>query len=233
MDWVKLFTRYFDDEKIESLDDAAEVMFVRGIARAGELEREGFIPESSLPRLTRRRRYAAVADALIAAGLWTKVDGGYQVAKWDHWQDALDALVARRTADRERQRQRRIRQREERESNESRDASRDVTPPRGESKTKRSLGGLGSNGHRARDDEAPPPGSRPRCLRHAGLPADDPGPPCVACRDVRLAVEHAVTEAARQVPDWCGECDQNTRQVERDDGRISRCRTCHPLRSVS
>lgn len=34
-------------------------------------------------------------------------------------------------------------------------------------------------------------------------------------------------------PDWCGHCDQITRQVERDDGRIERCQHCHPLRNTS
>lgn len=78
----------------------------------------------------------------------------------------------------------------------------------------------------------PPPGSRPRCQRHAHLPDDDPGPNCVACRDVRLAAEKQTT-AVPAKPDWCGKCDENTRQIERDDGSVGRCRVCHPLRSVS
>jgi hypothetical protein len=28
---------------------------------------------------------------------------------------------------------------------------------------------------------------------------------------------------------WCGTCDQQTRQIERDDGRAARCPDCHPL----
>lgn len=108
MDWVKLYVRYYVDERIEALPDAdTEMMFVRGLGRAGELRREGFIPEESLPKLARKRRYAASVSALLASGLWTKVDGGYQITNWDHWQDALDALAKRRAADRERQRRRR------------------------------------------------------------------------------------------------------------------------------
>lgn len=30
---------------------------------------------------------------------------------------------------------------------------------------------------------------------------------------------------------WCGQCDQETRQVELDDGRMARCARCHPLAS--
>lgn len=79
---------------------------------------------------------------------------------------------------------------------------------------------------------APPPGSRPRCTRHAHLPDDDPGPNCIACKDVRLAAER-VSRSPTPKPEWCGECDENTRQVEREDGGVGRCRDCHPLRSVS
>jgi hypothetical protein len=90
--------------------------------------------------------------------------------------------------------------------------------------------GKGGEGERA-SALPPPPGSRSRCSRHAHLPDDDPGPNCVACRDARLAVERTRGQPAAK-PEWCGECDPNTRQVEREDG-IGRCRVCHPLRSVS
>jgi hypothetical protein len=34
-------------------------------------------------------------------------------------------------------------------------------------------------------------------------------------------------------PDWCGECDERTRQIEDPDGRARRCPACHPLEVVS
>lgn len=200
MDWVKLHTRYYDDARIEALPDAdAEIMFTRGLARAGELERAGFIPEESLPKLARRRRYAASTRALLASGLWTRVDGGYQITNWDHWQDALDALVARRTADRERQRRRRASVREERQTGAraesspprnqtrrslsrdnghvSRDVSRDVT----HTEEEEDLEGVqvGNQAYAPRAREAEPP---PRCPKHL----DDPDPPpCGPCADAR------------------------------------------------
>lgn len=96
------------------------------------------------------------------------------------------------------------------------------------------MGGKGrekEGGGGTRERDTPPPGSRPRCQRHAHLPDDDPGPNCIGCRDARLAAEKRAT-AVPAKPEWCGECDENTRQVEREDG-IGRCRVCHPLRSVS
>jgi hypothetical protein len=56
------------------------------------------------------------------------------------------------------------------------------------------VGGVPYGTQRAREETPPEPprpapGRRPRCARHAGLPDDDPGPPCLACRDARLAAE--------------------------------------------
>jgi len=199
VDWVKLHTRYYADDKIEALPDAdAEIMFVRGLARAGEVEREGFIPAESLPKLARRRRYAASVSALLAAGLWTKVPGGYQVTNWDHWQDGLDALARRRTADRERQRRRRAAEREStRESRDkpgaSRDGSRDVTPLEGEEEREGvQVGDIGEGSARA----SPEPPSK--CLKHI----DTPKPPaCGACADARKAHERWKADRAARLRD--------------------------------
>lgn len=30
-------------------------------------------------------------------------------------------------------------------------------------------------------------------------------------------------------PTWCGTCDDHTRQIELDDGRMARCPSCHPI----
>lgn len=111
MDWVKLAVRYYADPKIATLDESAELMFVRGLARAGEEAAEGFIPEHALPELARRRRHAALVDALVNAGLWSPVPGGYQIVRWSDWNGELDALARRRAADRERQRRRRAAER--------------------------------------------------------------------------------------------------------------------------
>ncbi len=92
------------------------------------------------------------------------------------------------------------------------------------------LGGV----RRGEGGEGVRPPMKPRCPRHKHLPDDDPGPNCVGCRDARVAAEQAEKPSLASVPDWCGECsDETRRQVELDDGRLSRCPRCHPLRSVS
>lgn len=188
MDWVKLGVRYYADEKIEALPDAdAEMMFTRGLARAGELGLGGLIPTESLPKLARRRRYAPSVEALLAAGLWTRVEGGFQVTNWDYWQDSLDALAKRRNADRERQRRRRAAATEStaessssRDIDEvSRDVSRDVTDTEKEGDKRGVKVGDIAQGY-AGAREAP----QPRCPKHLQHP--DP-PPCGQCADARKA----------------------------------------------
>lgn len=215
MDWVKLAQRYYLDPAIRGLDgdlaDAAEIMFVRGLARAGEVAAGGFIPEQDVELLTRRRRYEAVVNALLRSGLWKRAAGGYQVTRWTDWQDHLDALTRKRTADRERQRRRRAAVHEAGESTDdqagkctdqrkpetSRDMSRDVTAVEGEGEKEKDLGGSSrevSNDvvhsrdsppveNQSQNGTSPPPR---RCPRHL----TDPDPPnCGACREARLAAE--------------------------------------------
>lgn len=109
MDWVKLSARYYLDPVIAGLDDAAEVMFTRALAYAGDQETHGWVPVAMLPALCRRRRYETCAEALVACGLWRPVRGGYQIARWQEWQSELEAIVARRSADRDRKRRERDR----------------------------------------------------------------------------------------------------------------------------
>lgn len=199
MDWVKLGVRYFMDTKIRGLNgdlaDAAEIMFVRSVAWAGEVQADGFIPEQDVALLTRRRRHEAVVDVLVALGLWVAVPGGYRVQRWPDWNgDNMDALMRRRAADRERQRRRRERAKQPTD-NMSRDTSRDITVAEGEGEVEVVKGGSTSRSPAAR--AGPPPR---QCQRHIN---DTDPPQCGPCRDARLAHEawqrdQAATAAQRQ-----------------------------------
>lgn len=109
--WVKLYTSYDSDPAIAAGDDAAEVMFTRGIAYCGRARTGGFIPDAQLHHLT---RHPARAKRIVvqltratptgAPGPWEVTTGGYQIRNWEHYQDQLDALEERRKNDRERKR---------------------------------------------------------------------------------------------------------------------------------
>ena len=74
-----------------------------------------------------------------------------------------------------------------------------------------------------------PPRFPDHCPKHANVAV--PGN-CGDCKDTRLANAKAlprlslVTEEPR--PEWCGRCNEFTRQLETPVGVI-RCPECHPL----
>lgn len=114
MDWVKLYTSYFDDIAIATGTDAAEVMFTRGIAYVGRTGSGGFIALEQLHHLTRRPAQARkIADQLTRPapngerGPWEKVAGGYRIRNWDDAQAELEALRKRRQSDRNRKQKQR------------------------------------------------------------------------------------------------------------------------------
>jgi hypothetical protein len=134
MDWVKLNTSYSDDVALAALDDAAEVMFTRGLAYAGRAETSGFIPAAQIAYLTRTPSKAKrIATSLTQPtptgkhGPWEVVDGGYQIRNWDHYQAELEGLAARRRADRDRQAKRRSEQSRDKSTGQSRDSHVTVT----------------------------------------------------------------------------------------------------------
>lgn len=145
--WFKVTSNYHEDEGIATVDDAAEVMFVRGLAYCRRAKTGGYIPESALHTLTRHPEQAkSIATQLTRKnrrtkepGLWIKVKGGYEVRSWAVHNDAADKLEERRKSDRERQQRRRETNRRRSEGvsqpvaglsrDLSRDESRDVTDP--------------------------------------------------------------------------------------------------------
>ena len=173
MDWVKLATRYYLDPAVVALPDAdAEMLFVRGLAYAGAEATGGFIHRNVVSSLSRRRRYEASAEAVVACGLWLPSNGGYQIARWEEWQAELDALARRRSADRDRKRRKRAQEREEaaqttlvppseRRDLHVRGQSAD-TPVDSLSSLRTTTGGI----EKREFPPYPPPGDRTACTRH-------------------------------------------------------------------
>ncbi|MBS45320.1 MAG: hypothetical protein CMH83_19550 [Nocardioides sp.] len=144
-EWFKMSASYPDDICIATVDDAAEVMFVRGLAYCRRARTGGFIPGAILHTLTRSPSKAKRTVAQLtrqapdgSPGPWEVVEGGYRVRSWSTHNDAADELEERRRSDRERQRKRRARQETDTHTDTgktgqsrdaSRDKSRDVTDP--------------------------------------------------------------------------------------------------------
>lgn len=88
---------------IQAGNRAIGVWVRAGAWAAGNLT-DGFVPASLMPALG-----ADLADieALVDAGFWREVDGGWQFHDWDDFQPTSGAVRAKREADRERKRRQR------------------------------------------------------------------------------------------------------------------------------
>jgi hypothetical protein len=221
--WVKVAVRYWCDPKVAALPDAdTELMFVRSVASDHAKRAGGFIPESALPELARRRRYAACVDNLVSSGLWSRVDGGYQITRWADWQNELDALEKRRAADRDRKRAKRADERASRTDTRagvrglSADASAEVQTVEGERDREGEVVEVGTSLPVGDPLEDPP---SPFCRRHPDG-TDDPCGGCGKARtarkawDDRMAERLAADKAARQAEidaaPKCVDCGRST-----------------------
>jgi hypothetical protein len=103
--------------------------------------------------------------------------------------------------------------------------ARTTAPPAGQQKSRQDLdesrpdqdfstgiqgSGVRGQGGGTRETATPTAPRKPRCAQHAGLPDDEPGPNCLACRKVRLVVERQAADDhldERLTIRGCGLCD--------------------------
>jgi hypothetical protein len=123
---VLLSSTYYLDEAVQLLSPNAERMLTRALAFCGNVESSGYISELNITMLGLPNPKKLARELVDAEILVPRPNGGWDFRTWDVWNSAGDALVARRKADRERQA--RLRQ-EKKSRDESREMSRDVTPP--------------------------------------------------------------------------------------------------------
>lgn len=65
---------------------------------------DGFVPEDVVPLLARFKDVAKLTERLIDAGLFERVDGGYQIHDFHDFNDSADTVRAKRARDLERKR---------------------------------------------------------------------------------------------------------------------------------
>lgn len=256
MDWVKLSSRYYLDPSVAGLPDAdTEVLFTRSLAYAGDQETGGFIPSNIVLTLCRRRRYEACVEALIAHSLWLPASGGYQINRWQEWQEELEAIVRRRSADRDRKRRERARGKPQ-VNGMSRDMSEDsprdrpahIEKGRGEKKISSAEVGNQSSVRNARATDDPVIqaiqqtiydvtdrpvdalwAGRIRALI-SGLAKDDDLGPAYFEKVIRNEQDPVRRFLEHDPPPpWCGECSPNRRLEDPETGSdAGRCPKCHP-----
>jgi len=109
MDWYKQHVGYYLEPEMIDAGEEAEILHLRAKSYSAQTGSHGYVPARALPMITPLRSRQR-AERLVAVGLWLAVDGGYLIADWDEEQADLEALEARREADRDRKRAQRLRE---------------------------------------------------------------------------------------------------------------------------
>lgn len=104
MSWVKLDNGLYDHPKALQAGNEAIGVFCRSLAYAGRQLTDGFIPAGVASFLGGHKPIAA----LVEAGFWEEVHGGFQVHDYLHYQRSRDDVERDRAGARERMRARRV-----------------------------------------------------------------------------------------------------------------------------
>jgi hypothetical protein len=120
--WFRVDDTFATHPKAVAAGNAALGLWVRAGSWSGQQLTEGYIPSSVVLLLGGRR---STAEQLVRAGLWVKVEGGYQFHQWEQ----ANPTRAQVEADREaaRQRQKRARDRAQQNRTSRRDTTGIVT----------------------------------------------------------------------------------------------------------
>lgn len=95
--WVRLDTQFPSNPKVLELvarkQHPAAFAYLCSLAYSGMHGTDGFIPEYALPFIHATK---AMANQLVAVGLWNVVPGGWEVNGWDEFQVSDEETKKRR-----------------------------------------------------------------------------------------------------------------------------------------
>lgn len=104
--FAPLSAQYYYDDAIAQAGEAAELLYVRGLAFSAATLRDGLITDAQLGRGPGVGMVDAPERAarLVEVGLWVRVDGGYAVRTWLNWNNSAEEIAEAAAKDRERKR---------------------------------------------------------------------------------------------------------------------------------
>ncbi|MFI1889864.1 hypothetical protein [Streptomyces jumonjinensis] len=116
MPWVRLDDRFPSHRKVALLSDRAFRLYVSALCWASENLTEGRILDRELTVVARLRGIKAAAKELEGAGLWDRVEGGWEIHDFLEYNPDRARIQAERAANAARQKAWRERKRAEREA---------------------------------------------------------------------------------------------------------------------
>lgn len=93
--YAPLSAHYYKDDAIDEAGEAAELLYVRGLAFCAEVLSDGFISDRQLVRFVGVGMFDADerAKRLVGVGLWERVDEGYVVRSWLGWNRSREEIT--------------------------------------------------------------------------------------------------------------------------------------------
>ncbi len=107
MTWMRIDDQFPDHPKVMAAGPLAGWLFVCGLGYCARQLTDGFIPEAQVRKLADLKNAGREAQRLVDAGLWERVDGGYQVHDYLDYQPSAEKVLGDRSAAQERMRRRR------------------------------------------------------------------------------------------------------------------------------
>ena len=97
MTWSKLYDALTEDPRMLQVGHRGLALYAGGLGYASRNLTDGYIPSAALPRLAiDLPKPKAVAEALVAVGLWEHADGGYQVCDYVEQQRTREQVQRQR-----------------------------------------------------------------------------------------------------------------------------------------
>lgn len=123
MAWVRLDDGFPDHPKALQAGPLACWLYVCGIAYANRYLTDGFIPERQVRRLIDAKKPEALTEALVNAGLWETVEGGFQIHDYLDYQPSAEKIAESREKGRKR-----VEAHRDRQNGQYTNGSANVTP---------------------------------------------------------------------------------------------------------
>ena len=106
MPWVRIDDEFPDHPKVVGAGPLGIAMQVAALCYCNRHLTDGFVPRSTARRLIDLDEFKVdpddVIDALLRVGMWTRVDGGYQIHNYGEYQPSRVEVEAEREKTRDR-----------------------------------------------------------------------------------------------------------------------------------
>lgn len=94
MTWIKLDDKFPDHPKVAAAGPMASWLYICGLAYANRLLTDGFLPCAVIRRLADIDDADALAERLVSAALWERVEGGFRIHDYHDYQASRDHVRA-------------------------------------------------------------------------------------------------------------------------------------------